>query len=492
MLKRTTDLLRKINIILNIGIVFIVLSLVFVLKDSLFSEILVPILVFLQILAIILNYIYQKYVEKIIFGNGKKELLKAADPDKYKNTIQGAREELRLGLEILMSVSVTVCLIWVSSTHNILIPAGCLCLLCIAFIYADYIPHAYSYAKKYDSIFINNWMDSSYIKGLARIYLEEYEATGFRRNCPRYNDLSIYDYDENDVQQEECIRNILRMGLDSSKNYGLVFSIVLTAFNIMFIKPDAVDLIALQLVENVEIGKEKIFYLLLLAVNIVFAAINLLSFSDYKAECEREKYLIMLLTKGDKKARFDEYKKNFENNRTIRARGIFVLCSTYIDQKKSLDLVDLQYRMLFIHRLDANLSRFWSTVVLGGMALLCFLIHFHFSWRLIGILFAVLFVVAVFFRFWILEKVGKMGIIKQCKELLSSNENSEKNKISAEEKFVSPDKLIQIPPKLQRKPDKKHCVNIPPKSTSSGKSLTKKKSGSKLDCNKKPRKRGKK
>ena len=184
-----TNSLRTMNTILNIAIVLIALSLVFILKDQQFSQWLIPLLIFFQILAIILDYFYQKRVDKAIFENRKNELLKEADPDKHKNTIQGAREELRLGLEILMSASVVICLIWAISAHNILIPAGCLCLLCVAYLYADYIPHTYSYAKKYDIFSMNDWIAASYIQGLARIYLEEYTRTRFCRSHSLYSEL---------------------------------------------------------------------------------------------------------------------------------------------------------------------------------------------------------------------------------------------------------------------------------------------------------------
>lgn len=70
--------------------------------------------------------------------------------------------------------------------------------------------------------------------------------------------------------------------------------------------------------------------------------------------------------------------------------------------------------------------------------------------------------------------------------------SNELKDISVGEKFVAPDKLAQLSKSLQQKSDKKHPANIPPKSTSSGKILATKKSGSKSGCKKRPRKKGKK
>lgn len=63
---------------------------------------------------------------------------------------------------------------------------------------------------------------------------------------------------------------------------------------------------------------------------------------------------------------------------------------------------------------------------------------------------------------------------------------------SVGEKFVAPDKLAQLSKTLQRKSDKKHPINMPPKSNSSGKISATKKNSPKLAYKKKQRKKGKK
>lgn len=430
-MEQSTKALRIVSIIINIVMLIITLATMLILNEMRLPRWSVLVVIFLQVVSISLGFFHQKSVDKEVFDNQKEKLFQEADPDKHKNTIQGAREELRRGLEILMTCSIIACLIWIISTREFLLPTASICILCIGYLYADYVPHTSSYAKNYDMIFVNDWKSATKNRGLARIYLEEYEKTRFKKRNPLYKEFSVYTYNENSMQQEQCIKNILRMGLDTVDNYGLIFSIVLTALNIFFIEPNAVSYIVSDFIKNININPNMINALMQMTIIIVFSSINLLSFKKYESECERARALIELITKGSTEERFNEYKRHYERNKAIRSRGIFVSCATYMDKKnpdQSLDTIDLQYRMLFTHRLDANLSRFWTTVFLSGIALLCFLLDFAVPLTTIGFLYAVLLITVIIFRLFILERLGKKRIVKYCKELLIQKQMEESKK----------------------------------------------------------------
>ena len=61
-------------------------------------------------------------------------------------------------------------------------------IITIAYIYADYIPHAKFYAEKYDRIFCKEKPRAK--RGLARIYYNEYKNTKFDDRSSLYKNRS--------------------------------------------------------------------------------------------------------------------------------------------------------------------------------------------------------------------------------------------------------------------------------------------------------------
>ena len=96
----------------------------------------------LQLLSIIVGNKYQKMIENnVITGamnqkESKKELIEKLAPYK-KKSILGAREEMRKGLIALTTVFIICCIYWSVMTGEVRKFIVVVCVVSIAFIYAD-------------------------------------------------------------------------------------------------------------------------------------------------------------------------------------------------------------------------------------------------------------------------------------------------------------------------------------------------------------------
>ena len=107
--------------------------------------------------------------------------------------------------------------------------------------------------------------------------------------------------------------------------------------------------------------------------------------------------------------------KNFE---IIRSRGVFVFCSSYfIDKGLTLEKLDMNYKMLFIHKLYANIPRFWVTIMLSYIAIFCILLSLSISIYMIVCIYIILFLFMIIFRLYFLPDLGKRSIVSMYKQL---------------------------------------------------------------------------
>ena len=389
----------------------------FIIQKQPYIQYISIIIIIFQALSIVFSFFYQKEIDKIIFKGNKKILFLQVDSNKFKTSIQGARQELRDGLIILMTIAVIVCILWVFTTKNLLLFISCICMLSVGFIYADYIPHTKSYARKYDKNHLSEGEKESANRRLARIYHEEFIKTNFKRKNKLYQEWANLKYDESSQQQDECIKFILRSGLDAIKTPNIITNILVLVISVFTIIPGVTDFLASNILKNISLDYNTSFLSMLVVINITLLCLNFQSISCYDSKSQITYNLINLIIGDNKKARFDEYKAKYEMERTIRARGIFDFCSTYMDKGSPIEKIDFKYRMLFTHRFDANLPRFHLTVILMSIALLCVLMDLSLNWSIIGVIYVFIFVFTILFRYFILEKIGKYRIMKECKNL---------------------------------------------------------------------------
>ena len=194
---------------------------------------------------------------------------------------------------------------------------------------------------------------------------------------------------------------------------------------------------------------EKALPYILVAVNVVFAVINIVSMALYE---RKSKFIAAvanaLSVKGTIENRYDLYKdiKKEHDFKLMRARGIYVFNSITIDKGEDLDkyldaqasdedrrnesiigngvnrMEYLKYRMLFIHRFHTNFQRFIHTVILSYIALACILLDLKIDLITIGVIFAIISVLVLLFAIFILPNIGRCRIKKQCQILNQGNE----------------------------------------------------------------------
>lgn len=460
-------MLRTIGISLNT--VVLILSIFTIFPDIAANEeiktfICLAIIV-IQLLSILVGNIYQKKVEKesiqkiMGFDLSKKELIKKLVPYK-KDSVLGAREEMRQGLIALTTVFVICCIYWAFMTGEARKFIVVICIISIAFIYADYLTHNSFYTKKYDESFLDdNNSTPNTIRGLARIYRHEYENLkfNFKRFTKRedYKSLSKYinpsgnwtNPQDNKILQDKCIRFILFSKIDAMKNPELYYGAVIAFFNIFLILPNVPDIVFENILPFGFETNEMMIPYILIAVNVIFAVINIVALASYEKNCTLLSEIAKALGEnGNPDMRFKLYtdlqgKYDFK---LIRARGIFMFNSLAIDAGMDLDEflqiesqnIDigkgeivgtasngnnggayLKYRMLYIHKFHTNFQRFFHTVILSYIALFFLLTDLGIELYTIGIVFAIVSALVLIFGIFILPNIGRCRIARQCKEL---------------------------------------------------------------------------
>lgn len=108
------------------------------------KNILCLIIIVAQVFSILVGNLYQKSIDRAWFdekvGKPKSEVIKELAPYKH-DSVLGAREEMRQGLIALTSVFMVCCIYWGFMTGDALKFVAVVCVVAIAFIYADYVTH---------------------------------------------------------------------------------------------------------------------------------------------------------------------------------------------------------------------------------------------------------------------------------------------------------------------------------------------------------------
>ena len=127
--------------------------------------------------------------------------------------------------------------------------------------------------------------------------------------------------------------------------------------------------------------------------------------------------------RGSRRRRFEQYEK-FQKSESrskfeaIRSRGVFVYCSTFISDGKSLNDIPLKYRMLYIHKYHTNILRLRITVALLMFCMVTLLIEYSVPIPIIFVLLLISLLAALLFGKFILPNLGKRRIAKKCRELM--------------------------------------------------------------------------
>ena len=339
--------------------------------DNVFKSYAIPTIVILEIISIILNHFFEKSTEKDFFENkSKKEIynsIKYLSGNSRQNCIEKSREELRLGLNIYITVSIILCILWFTQNFNIMIFALCICILVITHIYADYIPHLFNYLKMYDSIDIEEAEKPKVLRGLSKLYKDEYNKTKLEKCNQQYSGIGNYFEKPNCKEQDKCIKHMLFMTAKAKQLTIFPYSVIILFFNILLIIPNVADYILNSTLFGLNINNALITSILLLLFNIVLMTINISNLYGYYEKCDVTKRIYESLCNSDieRLKLYNDFKdKNGRQTELMRIRGVFIHCANKIAEYQSIDSIDLKYRMLFSHRFIARKPRLKITFIM--------------------------------------------------------------------------------------------------------------------------------
>lgn len=419
------NLLRKIWFVLN----FILVVLVFILAlypfiysedtSNFITHILYVSTIGIQIGIILINNMYEKKVNEGTLPKSKNEVisfLKRAT----KSTVEDSRAELRRGLRILLYTIIFILVILVFMGINIYLICGVGFLVVIAFIYADYLPHADFYAKRYDSRYVIDGEPSA-IRGLARIYFDEYKFTGLDVKDDWYlriENKPIYEEGDNEKYAKGFIKCVFWAYLDSIVNSMAILSWSMVVVTGVFFYSPLCEMFMRKL--SLDGKMYDLFYLLLsLLPTVLFLLISGSQIIGYERKANIIADIFRVEKENNLKIMIKEYENIMkkEDGALYKVRGQFMFSMKMMDEKISMSDIPFKYRMLYIHRAQAHLPRLKSTLILGWFAgVSIFISMFGASWYLLGT------IVLIFPIYWIIKigmlpVYGKQRILKECKKM---------------------------------------------------------------------------
>lgn len=378
-----------------------------------------------SIVAIIITKKYQISVENSYFDEVLKKYIAKIKLSIVNNYVHNSRSELRFGLNILFFFSI-LCILFINILRfDIITFIFSALLLIIGYMYADYIPHSNAYAKLYDSKFS---IEPTAIKGLSRIYKDEYDKTKFKKSNSFYQTDCFSEEDKKyPKHQILCMKNILWCEINRTNDITNIISYICVFLNVIFIIPNALNNIVVQFLQKVSviinvptaemIGNKQIDLIIIILLNITFTVSNIIGISKHEEKCKNIYEIGSALLgeneyKDISKVYDNEFKKHKINN-VIIARGRFTYSSQYIsNHKNTIEDIPLKYRMWFIDKEQANIPRLKITVILSFFAVCMLLLQFQCS--------VIIFVANIFAhvlayivtRIFILSRIGKRNIIK--------------------------------------------------------------------------------
>lgn len=366
----------------------------------------------LELFSIVLSYFYERIVDHIVFNKPKKKFVEVLSLSETR--MQKSRKQLRNGLNIIMTVSIFFLLCFSIMYKSPLKLVVGVCVLIITYIYADYIPTAKANYEYYDSLTLTGKDKPSAYRGLAKIYKDEYHLTHFKRK--QYN-KGIFEYDPKSKEQNACIKSILYMKADSIKYPTLILSIVTIFFNIVLVVPIIPEYAFKYLLKTPT--NDLAITIALLIFNTLFAFVNFREFYKYKNDCRTIKKICDAYLSDPLNAyeTCNELLDDSNNANVVIARGIFIYCSNQMDNGMDLNNIPIMYRMLYIHRYDANKPRFIITIILAMVAILALLWDLGIDLLTVFIVLLVIFIFSVIFYFTGLKNIGKRRIVKFIEKL---------------------------------------------------------------------------
>lgn len=283
------------------------------------------------------------------------------------------------------------------------------CIFILLCIYADYFEHVNRYAKEYDSRTITSFEKTNKYRGLAKLYLEEYEQTKFN------DDSKFYDELENREHSLDCKKHILQMDIDQVKNKGIIVSLLLMLLNLMLTIPITEKYLT-YLFDILQVGMrgEFIYNFVYFFVMIITVVLNILSCCEEKnVEIHVKK---TLMTYMDNCSKYDAEYRNIsdEISKLIECRGVFQYTIKRLDENVFIEQVAWKDRMLFGHRMYTHIPRLKLTMLLSGIiAVSLSSLFWGLCWWYVLYILLVFVLYRILLKYY-LPKAGKKKIVNWC------------------------------------------------------------------------------
>lgn len=264
--------------------------------DAVNQTILSIIVIMIEIALIIIGKVHENNVDKDFLGRSKQEVIEEIKPAKYSQ-LEEARAELRSGIKIMLACAIIygIIIFFIKIINLQWALVGGLVMI-IAYIYADYVPHSQKYAENYDKLFIVENEKPSALRGLGRIYLEEYQKTRFRKKDKYYKEMAqLLPYDGSVADTKETkifLKCIFGNKVASTNNTLAIIGYVMLAINILTVVPDLYDFIA-EFFIYLTITNAKTT--ISMCATIIFMIVSVCQLYEYYSECYGVKRIVQAI-----------------------------------------------------------------------------------------------------------------------------------------------------------------------------------------------------
>lgn len=354
------------------------------------------------------NDFSKSLLNKIIiekFGNLIDEVIPFEDSSPTNLDREKRRDWLKL-ITLLLAILIMLISFAINSFSIVLMGVS---LLVVFYVYADYLPHANNYATKYDKMHKGTGIA---IEGLAKIYKWEYQKTHFDKKNEFYKlekDYSSY-----------CIRYILNVTYRDRHTYWSIVNTILLIVNLISIFIGFSSEYFQLCANYFGVHDLNNYFIVQIILVIVMTAINMIQLMSQDVFYED---MTDIAFKSYYNKRTNYLKHFYKNsklkekyiNEIMSVRGIFQYNSASFDKGVSIEDLNINDRMLFIHKAIANISRLKITVSCFLLIIICILIYIDAPIGAYIIVVALGAFIYLLFKNCLLHYIGKNRIIKKIK-----------------------------------------------------------------------------
>ena len=361
--------------------------------------------VFLDCLIIILHKAYTRLTELSILGVSVDKALRGSSFIEHDNYFVAVSDEVRRFCRILC-VIVAVSIIGYGFAFGALSRFVAFTILLVIVILKLKNAIYYFAAGK---IFDRTPGKRKYIvfRGYAKLFLNEYLMTGFRRKNPLYKNNLYYCYDHNDEKQDLSVKSVLffegkyQIKHESNKLIAIIIFAIMVFLLVFYPPTEAFFKNALEYLQLYPLSHFPWKLLSVFLLNTLLCLVSATTLLHYKYTCSYIKQIVERLNSGSSWTRMKLYwsiNSNKSDYRRIRSMGLMTVCADrgYTglpnDSKEIINrplfrhliYTPIKEYLLYLGALILSLALFFSTIfnvvtmmmIIVGALLYSLIIHY--------------------------------------------------------------------------------------------------------------------